>query len=404
MPVTEYTYSISADVPAAKVDAWALDQEIRSSAITIALDGVEVNGDVLKVTFKDALPAGDKTTLDGDATAPSAGLVGAHTGDPLPDSTFTAQGNPIFALEKRQADGAAVVTLDARLGKEVIYATHNLCDPTTWYSESTRVTDHAMVEQPGAKEFTSNIPNWVDLLHGKVFDEDALSEDQQIFNPGDPHGYGVVVKVDGVEMTMRDPFATDFSGGGDYYVDYVAGAIHFDVSQAGKTVTASFSHAGSSAWIMRPLPNKALVIEAAEVQFAENIQMNSSFVMEVWGLADYFAPQLLTTADPPGPLPPGTPITLSTTAYKTIDQLIDEATGAHPAIPIFGGTRGYTQPRHIFQFRYTTVRTVYSTLGMYIRILMDDNAAFSGERATATFYCTSEDDTDPMVAITKLSS
>lgn len=287
----------------------------------------------------------------------------------------------------RQADGTPLFASTGRIGKEVIYATHNLTDKTTWYSESARVTDEALVDSGDGLVFNSAHTHWIDMVHGKVFDEDGLVEDQQIFEPGDPHGYHAIVKSDGVEMTIREPFET---AGGDYSIDYATGDVTFFASQAGKTVTASYSYAQTSGWIMKPLPNKALVIEKAEVQFSKDIQMQKAFVMEVYGAVDIFAPQLM---EAPYNLPSGTPIPIEGTNYKTIDQLIDEAVGAFPEVPVLGGARGYTQPRHIFQFHYAAVRTIWASLGMFIRISMQDDAAFTGERATATFYCLSQ--TDP---------
>jgi hypothetical protein len=293
----------------------------------------------------------------------------------------------------KNADGSLLLAQTGRYGKEVIYATHNLCDQCTWYSESLRVTDGAMTDSGDGLTFTSPHAHWTDLSHGKVFDEEGLIEDQKILNPGDPHGYSIEVKVDGVAMTQRAPFA--FSGG-DYEVDYVGGRVTFYASQAGKAVTASYSYANTSAWILQPLPGKTLVIEKSEVQFSADIRMEKAFIMEVYGNADYFAPHL--------GLPPGTPIPLESTIYKTIDQLIDEAVLAFPEIPVLGGPRGYTQSRHVFQFYYAAVRGLYSSLGMYVRILMEDDAAFSGERATATFYCLSQTDPGPEKALELLSA
>jgi hypothetical protein len=143
---------------------------------------------------------------------------------------------------------------------------------------------------------------------------------------------------------------------------------------------------------MPPLAGRALVIEKAEVQFASNTEMQDAFVMDIYGLADIFAPQLLTTADPPGPLPPGTSIPIDGTTYKTIDQIIDEAIMAFPEIPALGGPRGYSQPRHVFQFHYAAVRTLWSSLGMYVRIAIQGDTPFVGERVTGTFYCLSRAD------------
>jgi hypothetical protein len=356
-----------------------------------------------------------------------------------------------FRPKMRQADGAPLFAPQGKYGKEVIYATHNLCDPTTWYSDSARVTAQALTKN-GANWESGN-PNWIDMEHGKVFDEEGLIEDQQIFNPGDPHGYAIVVTVDGVEKTAREPFA---ASGGDYTVDYTLGTIA-PVSEnwTGKTVLASYSHASGSGWVVKPLPGKALIIDYAEVQFSTDIQMNDTFVMDVYGNVENFsptdwdqvapsatlwypsgvgdptadpavvgegalyydsdAPQLHVVADvgggtlawvpvPPGAAPGGYSVRIEGTNYKTIDQIIDEAVLSYPQIPVLGGPRGYTQPRQVFAFRYNALRSIWSSLGMCIRISMNNDAAFTGERSTATFYCLSKADPGAETAMKLLTA
>lgn len=404
MPDVDYTYSISADVPAGQVDAARLETEILASPITTALAGVSTDGDVLTVTFKTGLPGIDKTILDNDTTAPAGGLIGAHSGVPLPAVDVVT----VAELPETQVDGTPLFAMKGRFGKEVIYATHNLCDETTWYSESTRVTEKALTTSDSLT-YDSGDPYWIDMTHGKVFDEEGLIEDQQILNPQDAHGYGIVVEVEedpigapGVwtEKTQRAAWA---QSGGDYTVDYVAGTVTFDQSQTGKNVRASYSKKATSGWVLRPLPGKALFIEKAEIQFAVDIDMTATFVIEALGHVIFFAPHLAQSNG--GPLPDDTPVPIDTTYYKTIDQIIDEAIMAFPPIPVLSqGSRGFSKERHVFQFHYATMRTLWSSLGMHLRISVEGDVSYGGERATATFYCTAEDDTDPLAALNKLSS
>lgn len=324
--------------------------------------------------------------------------------DLRPKPPIKSDGTPVFSLDKAQQDGAPLVALQGRLGSEVIYATHNLCDETTWYNGSIRVTSASLI-QSGSIWYHSGVglqSKWIDLKHGKVFDEEGLIEDQQIFanaNGGDPHGYSIEVIVDGVVKQERQPFATS---GGDYVVNYHSGTIE-PVSEdwTGLDVTASFSHAGSSIWYLEPLPNKVLVMENAEVQFSDDIIFHTGFVMGVEGYASIFAPQLIQSNG--GPLPDNARITLEETHYKTIDQVIDEAIMAFPQIPPMGGTaRGFTKARNIFQFHYGAVRKLYSSLGMRVSVTTEGHVSFGGERATATFYCTSQTDPGFQVALQEM--
>lgn len=380
MTLTKYRYSIT-DFPSGKVSAERLHIEIVSTKlIQIALDHIDTIGRDVVVWFRDELDGVQKQALDN--------IILRHSGEPLPDGTRDEDGNPVVALSARQADGTSLVAVKARFGREVIYATHSFCDPTTWFWDSDRVEGKPLVENNGVWE--SGDPNWIDLDHGKVMDEDAVKEDQAIFHPP-PHGYAIAITVDGVEQTPRAPFATS---GGDYVIDYVAGTVTptDPVAWAGKTVLATYSKATTSGWEMIPTDGRGLIIEAAEIQFSKDIEMNATLVMEVYGLVELFAPQLLIANG--GPLPPGTPIPIETTKYKTMDQLIDEAIGAYPVIPSFSNAskRGYTQERYIFQFHYTSARPVFSSLGMFIRIYLEGDRPLGGERATATFYCLSKID------------
>jgi hypothetical protein len=83
-----YEYAVS-EMSAAAVGENRLDQEIRSSAITVALRGVSVSGDTLSIEFAIALSVSEEATLDG--------IVSAHSGVPLPGGGFDAAGNQIVA-------------------------------------------------------------------------------------------------------------------------------------------------------------------------------------------------------------------------------------------------------------------------------------------------------------------
>ena len=75
MAATNYTYSVNSDTASSQVDATALQSEVQSAAITIAVDHIAITGDILNIWMKAAISAGEKTTLDG--------VVAAHTGAPL---------------------------------------------------------------------------------------------------------------------------------------------------------------------------------------------------------------------------------------------------------------------------------------------------------------------------------
>lgn len=107
--LTTYDYSVTADTLNGAVSLSALEVAIRASSIVTALDGSYTDKATkpeprLHIVFKDALSAGDKTTLDG--------LVAAHDGNPLPDSAYTSTGAPIVHIDApSEPDGKPVVVM-----------------------------------------------------------------------------------------------------------------------------------------------------------------------------------------------------------------------------------------------------------------------------------------------------
>jgi hypothetical protein len=404
MPKETYKYLITTDFLNGVVDLGTLHESITKSDITVALDGISTTVDgYCNVTFKALLGPDDKAILDGNVSPPT-GIIGSHTGVPNPDLSVDADGVPIYALKSQQVDGTPKFTLGTRIGSEAIYATHNFCDQTTWYSESARETNELLSSEDGYV-WTSSHTHWIDMTHGRVFDEEGLMEDQVFFESEDPHEYKVIIEVseDGYSwstLTQRTPFE---HAGGDYCVFYEDGYIVTEQDYSSQQVRASYSRKDGSGWILRPMPGKALTIERAEIQFSSDVEYTDGILMEVYGNVDYFAPQFSQLNG--GPLPSGTPIQLETTHYKTVAQLIDESVGTFPAFPALGGgNRGTSQDMYILQFHYGVAKLIYPSLGMYVRISTENGREFPGERCTATFYLISKADSGPEEALQFIAS
>jgi hypothetical protein len=222
----DYTYALTDFVGATHedvVDPARLRDEIEAAAITIALSSTpSVVGTDCGITFKAELSSGEETTLDG--------IVAAHTGQPVTPDPMPVE------LPNRQINDVPFVALADRLGKDTIYSTHNYCDATSWYSESTRVTEQALTDTGDGLSWSCPDTNIIDMFHGKVFDEDPLRDEQD-------HGYKVLVESssDGQNWTIekqRPPLATS---GGDYSLNYATGVFTFFSSRSGKQVRASYS-------------------------------------------------------------------------------------------------------------------------------------------------------------------
>lgn len=364
MALTDYAKTISTDFPNGKVDSSRLTQEIQQSPIVTALDRIDTGGDTCNIWFKAALSLGDATLLDG--------LVAVHSGLPLAPSPVVAE----LTSPTNAKDKILLVANAPREGDEVIYATHNLCDRTTWYSQSARSEAEALTDSGDGLTWNSGHTNWINLFCGKVMDEDGLRAEV-------PHGYAITVTVDGVEKTPRECYETT---GGDYTVDFVTGSVTFFASQTGKAVLASYSYENGQTWIFGPTTGKVLDVESVEAQFSADVVLNDTLKFSLMGYAAVFAPDAVAG----GFLQPTDLVELGSDRYKRITQLIDQALGAFPSIPPIGGPiQGTQNPVYGFPFRYGTMRRLFSTYGMQLHVTLEHGRPMGGEYATATFYCVS---------------
>lgn len=358
MPLSQYTYNVQTAFPNKQVDSDRLMFEIRQSAITLAVDHIDVSADSCDIYFKAPLSSIEEIALQQ--------LVAAHSGKPLPEPR-NSDGMPYFVLwgsENR-------VQVTGRNGDEVIQATHNFCDPTTWYQESGRATEVLTNPSGDGVTWISANDMWTDMYHGKVKDETIRRMEAD-------HQYAVVVVVAGETKTMRRPFkATWETGGGDYYVDYKHGHVIFKDPIA-TAPRATYSFAQTSGWSIAASPGKRLEIEAAETQFSQDVELNDTIIMAV---------DVLT---------PGGWVEVQKVAqYATMCQLIDDALGSYPLIPAIDPTntlRGAPVATCGFPFRYGTTRAIPYSAGARLRFYLEDHIPFGGFRATATVYGTSYDE------------
>jgi hypothetical protein len=364
MASTNYTYTISTDTANGSVHAKSLDLEIRQSSIVTALEGVTAGGDALTITMKDALSAGDETAL--------GSIVSAHTGV-VPENL----------PPPRTSKGVPMVMPEWREGSATDFISFNWCDKTTWHEASVRATDEGLTDSGDGLTWNSANTNWIDITHGKIPQEHRLT------------AYNTVIKVDSVEMTESSPGTTD----GDYQINYATGDVTFNVSQATKTVEATYSYAQTSAFYVTPEANKTLRLTAVEVQFSDDIDLTDSVRFDIEGYAVAFVPGATTDDVSPNyttTFPTGFRIPLgSPRIYKTMMDFIAEAQRAYPLIPAMGGSswRGLTRPIYVMRWPYQedATRDLVADKGMRIKISLVNDTAFGGTVAVATLYAVSTD-------------
>lgn len=377
--MTTYTYPLT-DFPNNAVAVDRLTLEIRQAAITIALDSISTDPTNATIEFKAALSGSEQVVLDT--------VVAAHSGLALPEPV-NASGIPLVALAGR----SNTVQMAPREGDERTRTTHNLCDPTTWWSTSVRVSNEVL--SGSGTSWSSVNANWICLDHGRVHNEGKIVAEVA-------HGYFPVITVGGVTQKRRPPHLSDWTGDGanyDYVVDYAAGTVEFRTTPA-SAPNASYSYATTSDWYLYPEPGKVLEIETAEIQWSSDITLNADIIME---------PQVPLVPNP-DPNNPAHWHVVTRSLYKSYWQVADEARGAHPnqgpvaGSPTWRGTDGalmYHSP-----FLYTATKPLQSSVGARLRVYIgyawyDENnvlqtraktaaeGGLGGQRATATFYAIS---------------
>lgn len=370
-PNTVFEYTVDSDgiFPNKRVDIPRFTEEIRASSISVALRGITIASGNCVIEF-----SGNASSPPGLSSAEILvldTLVTSHTGEPLPVGAATVT----LSSPSNPENKIPLFSLAGREGSEVIYATHNYCDKTTWYSQSLRAESETLVDSGNGLTWGSAHTHWVDMYSGKVMDDDGVRTDVS-------HGYSVVVTANGVEKTMREVYEDN---GGDYTVDFAAGTVTFFSVPTGPVV-ATYSYADGSAWILRASPGKNLDVESAETQFSTDVEITDSIVFTFHGYAAVFAPAAVAA----NLLQPTDLVEIGRDTYKRFTQIIDNAIGSFPVVPAIGGAaRGTQHAVYGFPFRYGTLRRIYSEYGMELRVFTKHGRVLPGEYATTTFYCVS---------------
>jgi hypothetical protein len=387
---TKYTYSIQADFPNHLVESTRLTLEVQASSIVTAIQHIDTGGDDCDIWFKDALVVGDKAVLDG--------LVAAHSGAPMPQPGFLPDGTPVMALHQRQADGVPTVAIAPTTGSEVVVASHNLCDKCSWFGDSARAVDETLSDHGDGLTWDSAHTHWIDMISGRCHNDDGWVAEQRVRNPGDPHGYQVVVKVSGVEQTMREPFETS---GGDYEVIWETGQVVFFSAPASPPV-ASYSYATTSTFYLRPTSGKVLRVLKAEADIAMGAVMTDTVMYSIYALVDAVAPELVAS----NAVPSGTMVPIGEIVYKRMGQITAEAQGSYPSIEVLGASdtdlllpldefrrksRGTRSKVQALPFNYSTARDLQDAAKMEIRVHTKHDRPFDGDTVTITFYCMVQD-------------
>lgn len=271
-------------------------------------------------------------------------------------------------------DGFIQTISQPRPGTEKYFFSHNLCDPTSWYSNSTLVSSFEMTDSGNLTLWNTDgtHENWIDIKHGRIMGEDeVLSSSPQ---------YEVIVEVstdngqtwiEKTENTWRD---TD----GDYDINYVAGEIIFNSAlDSGSRVRATFYKASENyEWRISPDAGKVLKVLYVELQFTKDVDFNNIVDYEIWAYNPEDLPNKMLYGK---------------RTYKRIFDFFQESTGPYPVIPAFGGaSAGVSSDVITLPFKYLAYRALKSSEGAEVRMKLRNPGALGGQHANVTFYCLTE--------------
>ena len=365
-----YIYSVQNDFSNHVVSSDRLQQEIQASSITIALDRIDVNGDVCEVFFKAALSGGEETTL--------AGIISAHSGSAVAYFSKVELVTPAGSAISVDPSGRIRTSAEkSSISKTTIFS-HNWCDKTTWYCTSSYVSDETATDSGNHISYSLAHTYIIDTYHGKLSGERYLKNSNNI-------SYRVSVRKNGVAKTEQDPH---YGSGGDYTVNYITGVITFlSANIDTDVITCDYHYAVDSTFILKPVTGSFLVA-SVEVQFTDDIVLTDSVVFQPYGFVDVFAPQLVGNGE--GQIPSGTKIPLGNPlVYQTMTDFYNDCSRSYVAYPPMGGSgwRGCQQSVLVLDWDYTATTDIFSEYGMEIRISLEHHTALTGGFVLATFYC-----------------
>ena len=282
-------------------------------------------------------------------------------------------------VEPRTPEGQLEVAQVPLPGAQTNFYSPNICDQCTWYYGSSEIDEFPLTSVSTTIYNTDDVhPVWVDLKHGRMFNEDNLL----LENPE----LELLVEVstdDGATWVPKTENSWDPEGGspdGDYSADYSTGTVTFNSPlEVSDLVRASFATpADTFLWVLGPNANQRLLLLRAEIQFTEDVVMTGSLSYQTWAY---------NPADLPNKIAVTTPM-----KYKTRQDVLWEAVGTFPVLPAWGGSsppegRGLTQQVMCSPFLYHAFRDIRSSQGTEIRLFSDKPGPFTGEFASVTFYC-----------------
>jgi len=368
-------------------------------AIKLLEDPVPLIGGGAEFFFADALPTDQETALEA--------ACAAHTAVGLELEIRTKSGLPRYQQDPREGD---VVEL---------YST-NFADKTTWFTEAKKVENATLraTGDPKVFEFVDTVGTTdrgfiIDVTHAKITQEHMLRAE-----------YAPKIDVAGSRLVERE-FAYDQNvvaadgrtmTAGDYVINYEAtpATITF-TNTPSEAPVATYYYAYSSGWYVITKPNKKLDMLAAETGLSEGIEQNDTVIYQPQILAaaaaaaGMFPATLLASQggtimdtdyiNLPKPNPQAASASDLETdldkvhRYANIDDFLNESQRIFPKMPRIGtNSRGMKSAQYVLRWPYGEAarREIASSQYIRIRIYLEYDQPFTGDKAQMSVYAISE--------------
>lgn len=301
--------------------------------------------------------------------------------------------NQVDAHENIQVDLANVkqdvekqIVVANSLGTDggVRLITHNFCDPCSWWHESSEHVAQAATSGDSLTYDITGHEKLIDVRHGRLTFEDDLTAATEAPNGNTMTNLVPTVLLDGAPLAQS---LEDAAAGADRYtIDYVAGEVVFAVARSGEIVTVSFRKSTTSKFTICPKAGKKIVLQDAEVDVTENIDMTGKFTVDTFGSHTQ--------------LTGGAVVSLSKRIYKKMHDFQAAARRFWGPVPAnFGLTGGVNSPKWTFEWQYNRSDALYDTpsyrdavLGVplptlnKVEVSIDGDVAYGGDCLTVTMY------------------
>lgn len=300
------------------------------------------------------------------------------------DATATVLEIPAAPDPALDHHGNTKVTQQIAIGGGFRYITHDYTKPVTWWHESTEHTGVATSTSDSLTYTIDGHTNLIDVRHGKLTFEDGI--DATTVAPNGNTMTSIIPQVyeDAVLIPDTNEKISPTSGD-EYSIDYENGTITFAVARTG-TITVDFRKSGSSKYIIVPGTDERLILEDAEIDVSEDIDMSSPIQTQVFGSH---------TTQTGGAI-----VLLQTKRYKTFHDFQAAARKFWGPVPAsFGGSGGVASPKWTFQWEYSRSDELYKDANYVdenlnaseitlnrLEVSIDGDQPLGGSVLTMTFY------------------